>query len=134
AGQDIDAAEVSPENETAAALVRSLHQMARTASMPSAAYRTRLTQRLQEEWNTQGYSSRRKSGVLSMFPVRRLASIAAILVVALVGIIFVIAYQNGNVSTSATAHGPLGDTTSLIIAGMAIALGIVGLVIYIRRR
>src|SRR5258708_24626439 len=95
AGQDKDILVVSTDNESAAALVRSLYQMVGSDAAPSAAFRTRLTHRLQQEWMAQGPTSRSKIGLFSIFSVRQLTSLAAVLVVALVGIIFVIAYQNG---------------------------------------
>jgi hypothetical protein len=123
-GQD---AEVSSENRIEALLVRRLYHTISRNPAPDATFRSRLTQRINQEWNT----VRAASSHLSKRPLPRWAAPAAALVV-VVGATLILLSESALVgSVQATAVGPVTWVFPAIFIG---AIVVVGFTIWRRRK
>lgn len=115
-GQNVD---VSPDNRTEALLVRRLYQAVSHNPVPDAAFRSRLTQRINQEWN----SSHRASAPIGGRSMSRWAALAAVVVVAM-GVMFILLSESSLVgNVQATAVGPASWIFPAIIIGGVVLIG-----------
>jgi hypothetical protein len=121
AGQDMP---ISAENEPLARVLKQLHQI--TSGSPNPAYRSRLTRRLNEEWDR---VQQRQSRALFARPVFRFAALAAAVVLVLGAVLIVLG--PGNPSLPATVVGQVDPIFAVVFI---LALVLVGAVIWSRRR
>ena len=112
---------MSDVNELAG-VVRGLHALIEPDEKPSAAFEARLKQRLESEWEQRG--RRMRAGRFT--PALRLASLAAVVVVALVAIVLLNSSTPSGTGLPGTAVGANGATVIVIVlavfAGAALLL------------
>jgi len=124
-GQD---AEVSSENRIEALLVRRLYHTISRNPAPDATFRSRLTQRINQEWSAVRAAS---SHLGNRRPLPRWAAPAAALVV-VVGATLILLSESALVgSVQATAVGPVTWVFPAIFIG---AIVVVGFTIWRRRK
>ena len=126
AGEDMD---VSPENQPLARIVKQVHRVVATGPAPDAAYRSRLTRRLNEEWDQ---VQRRSTRHLLDRPVFRFAALAASIVVVLAAVWLVLG-QGGPIVTPGADVGQI-DMGRLFPAIFILALILVAGTLWSRRR
>ncbi len=126
AGEEMD---VSPENQPLARIVKRVHRVVATGPAPDAAYRSRLTRRLNEEWDQ---VQRRPARPLFARPVFRFAALAASIVVVLAAVWLVLS-QGGPIVTPGADVGQI-DMGRLFPAIFILALLLVAGILWSRRR
>jgi hypothetical protein len=125
AGEEVNAL---PDNQDLGEVVKQLRRVV-APGVPDVAYRTRLTQRLNEEWD-QHY--RQQTRRLPGRPSFRFAILAASVVVVLTGVL--LALWPGGIGTPELQGTALGPITWVIPVLLVVALCIAVLVIWRRRR
>ncbi len=125
AGEDMD---VSPENEPLARIVKQVHRHTSAGPGLDAAYRSRLTRRLNEEWER--VQSRPARRVFAR-PVLRFAALAAAIVLALA--VLLVLGQGSVVVTPGANVGAI-DIDKLFPAIVVGFLVLVAVILWARRR
>jgi hypothetical protein len=137
AGKPVSA---SPENESYAEVVRGLHGMMSKQRQPDAAFRAKMTKRLNDEWDSNFRQSatratgNRPMSLSSRLSTRnnRMVAMAAGLVAMLVFVLILL--QGSGVLTSTTGMGTAQGTDAaplIVVAGIVV---VAGAFFWLRRR
>ena len=118
AGQDMN---ISVDNETYAKIVKQLHQIVTSEPNATPAYRTRLTRRLNEEWDK---AHRRQPERLFARPMFRFAALAASIVLVLLVVLLAQGTNPGPNPMQGASVGPMAVVAVLFMAVLVVVLAV----------
>jgi hypothetical protein len=119
AGQDMN---VSADNESYAKIVKQLHQIVASEPTATPAYRTRLTRRLNDEWDK---AHRRQPERVFARPMFRFAALAASVVLVLLVVLVALGQNSGFVPTPGASLGPLTVPTIIFVVALVVIVAII---------